>query len=179
MHWHRFNSLKCQAAHPHRLHSNSFSQRPESTGNVWFHLLGPRSKQAVSLQGPCCSFWHMSHTTPMLFKPIVCYSPVLHPLCVCVCVCCGRAIMACLTQSTSITCCNLEHHHQVNMKGTASKSPPCTPFMCICLHVATPLLSCACIAQHRHHYCKISCISQANQLCFHCFPSETICSCHA
>ena len=97
---------------------------------------------------------------------------------VCVCVCCGRAIMPCLTQSTSITCCNPEQHLQDNVKSTASSSPPCKPSMCICLHIATPLLNCACIAQHRHHYCKISCISTVMQLCFHCFPSETICSCH-
>ena len=112
--------------------------------------------------------------------PYPAHVPQTHSLiCACVtptCVCCGRAIMPSLTQSTSITCCNLEHQHLVNVKGTASTPPPCTPSMCICLHTATPLLTCACIAQHSHHYFT-SCSSRASQLCFHCIPSEIICSC--
>ena len=106
-----------------------------------------------------------------------CVTPTRVCACVCVCVCRGRAIMACLTQSTSITCCNLEQHLQDNVKGTASTSPPCTPSMCIRLHTATPLHSFACIAHHSLHCFKSSCISVIMQPCFYCVPSETICSC--
>jgi len=119
-----------------------------------------RSKQAVPLQGPCCSFWYMSHTPPMFLKPILCYAPgythlcVFVCVCVCVCVCCGRVILPCLTQSTSVTCCNPEHHLQDNVKSTASSSPPCTPSMCINLHTAPPLHDYACEARHSSHDSK-------------------------
>ena len=137
-------------------------QWPQCTGNAWFHLLCSISKQAVLLQDPAA---HVPRTHSLI---CACVTPT--------CVCCGRAIMPSLTQSTSITCCNLEHHHLVIVKGTASTPPPCTASMCICLHTATPLLNCAGIARHSHHYFT-SCSSQASQLCFRCVPSEIICSC--
>ena len=135
--------------------------------NVWFHLLCSVANRQCHCKGPAAHFGTCPILRPCSSNPFFVMRLVTPTcVCLCVCVCCGRVILPCLTQSTSVTCCNPEHHLQDNVKSTAASSPPCTPSVCSYLHTAPPLHDYACEARHSNHDFKSAAIPKQCSFAF-------------